>query len=135
VWEYSHAHNKEYIIDGDGPQVITNHPLHRYRSVAELPTDAPINTYDRYRTLLGRIQEQNGRYSTAFIKATNACVAARSPATNPAVAPSRTLWHGLYDIDARSLEIDFYLGDVLDAEQPGEVRIKRSGYRVFQLDC
>jgi len=54
---------------------------------------------------------------------------------NPAIVPSRTLWHGLYDIDARSLEIDFYLGDVPGAEQQGEVRVVRSDYRMFRLDC
>ena len=39
----------------------------------------------------------------------------------------RTLWHGIYDAAACSLEVSFYLGDEHDG------RVRRSPYLTFGL--
>ena len=39
----------------------------------------------------------------------------------------RTIWHGVYDIDARSIDVSFYLGDNEDGTD------RRSEYRTFEL--
>lgn len=139
VWEYSHAHNKEYIIEGDGgPQIMTNFLLHRYQSEEEMPED----DYDlglpfsRYRTLRRAIAEESGKITPEFMIAANASVAFEDKTfLRPAAAPTRTLWHNLYDTGERSMEVDFYLRDEPDPETPGRKRSARSGYFRFQLSC
>ena len=44
-----------------------------------------------------------------------------------AVSPARTLWHAFYDLEERSVEIDFYLGEGVDGE------IRRSDPQRFAL--
>ena len=39
----------------------------------------------------------------------------------------RTIWHAVYDIDARSIDVSYYLGDNEDGTD------RRSEYRSFQL--
>jgi hypothetical protein len=138
VWEYSHAHNKEYIIEGDGrPQIMTNFLLHRYQSVEEMPEeDEELGPFSRYRTLRRAIEAQSGKLTPEFMKQANACVAFDDKSfLRPAAAPTRTLWHNLYDTDERSMEVDFYLRDEPDPETPGRKRSARSGYSRFQLSC
>ncbi len=66
----------------------------------------------------------------------NACVAFDDKSfLRPAAAPTRTLWHNLYDTHERSMEVDFYLRDEPDPETPGRKRSARSGYFRFQLSC
>lgn len=132
VWEYSHAHNREYITDGGGkPQMITNHPLYKYHALSDLPheDDMKASSYTRYRTLADALHKQT-RYSKEFIKATN-CTVAVTKQTLPEQEgkPNRTLWHALYDIHDKSVEIDFYLGE--DPHSPRGDR--RSGYQTFRL--
>jgi hypothetical protein len=139
VWEYSHAHNKEYIIEGDGrPQIMTNFLLHRYQSVEEMPEEDEElgRPFSRYRTLRRAIEAQSGKLTPEFMKQANACVAFDDKSfLRPAAAPTRTLWHDLYDTDERSMEVDFYLRDEPDPETPGRKRSARSGYFRFQLSC
>ena len=40
---------------------------------------------------------------------------------------ARTIWHTLHDIDARRVEVSFYLGDTADGGD------RRSEYRSFEL--
>ena len=47
--------------------------------------------------------------------------------------PSRTIWHSLYDQEAGSVEISFYLGEALEPD--GAYRERRSDYATFVLDA
>lgn len=138
VWEYSYSSNKEYVIEGGGaPQIVTNHPLHRWKRIEDLPPaeEAKINSYDRYKTLSQKIQASAGKVSLDVIKETNACVAADdADSPPPGWARGRTLWHALYYPEERRAEVDFYLGDKSDPENPARTRIARSGYVEFRLN-
>ncbi|HLV81528.1 MAG TPA: C45 family peptidase [Chthonomonadaceae bacterium] len=132
VWEYSHAHNREYITEGGGkPQILTNHPLYKYKALSDLPheDDVKASSYTRYRTLTRALQKQE-KFSKEFIKAAN-CTVAVTNQTLPEQEgkPNRTLWHALYDLHDKSVEIDFYLGE--DPKSPRGDR--RSGYLSFRL--
>jgi hypothetical protein len=55
-------------------------------------------------------------------------VFAREITGNPdADTVGRTIWHAVYDIDARSIDVSFYLGDNEDGTD------RRSKYRTFGL--
>lgn len=125
VWEYSYAHNKEHIIDGsDKPQVVTNHPLHRYLTAA-LPDDQhQLGTYNRYKSLSSKA---SGKLSLEQIVENNCTVAVNDKQQG---TPHRTLWHSVYDTEDRSASIDFYLAE----DEKGKNGQKRSGYLKFKLD-
>lgn len=135
VWEYSHAHNKEYITPGEGkPQVITNHPVHKYKTMEEMPTENyGASSYSRYRRLQEEIGKADKKRSLETIKQTNQCVMQAKdmlPANaRPPRTPGRTLWHSVYDCQSKTLEVDFYLGEDKTALK-GQ---KRSGYLRFHL--
>ena len=57
----------------------------------------------------------------------------QSPPPEPQVV-NRTLWHALYYPEARRVDLDFYLGEAPDPNSPHGVKIRRSGYRSFQLE-
>ena len=137
VWEYSHARNREHIIDGGGQaQVVTNFGLHRYRSPDELPQDDhPQGSYNRYRQLRERIAGHEEKCDVAFAKEATAGVAYAGMTPPPPGRPlHRTLWHAIYLPGERAVELDFYLGDKPDPNEPDKTRIVRSGYRRFQLE-
>ncbi|GAA1953094.1 C45 family autoproteolytic acyltransferase/hydolase [Amycolatopsis minnesotensis] len=106
VWERG-AHDAEHVLTGDGPQCVTNHPLHRYPDTANLPadTDESMRTYERARTLAKNTGD--GTVSGASLRAAMDSVA--MPATPG--APWRTLWRSVFDHDARTMSTRFYLGD------------------------
>lgn len=133
IWEYSRAHNKEYITDGtEQPQIITNHPVHKYKTLESMPEETdPRSSYFRMRRLAQRIAEAKEKLSTDWIKETNLCVASQVSKAQPRGAVvGRTLWHALYDSTDKSMEIDFYLGD----DESSPTQQKRSGYLTFRLE-
>jgi hypothetical protein len=134
VWEHSRSHNREYVTDGGGaPQIVTNHPLFKYKRPEAMPVDAdPLGTYSRYRILRDRLTKSASTLSLDDVKRTNACVwIVDDPRAEPAKTPDRTLWHAVYDCTERSLDVDFYLGeDPTDAE----LGQRRSGYLKFRLE-
>ncbi|MBI1853760.1 MAG: hypothetical protein HYR85_25775 [Planctomycetes bacterium] len=131
VWEHSPSFNREYIVDGGGkPQIVTNHPLHRYASPQQMPHEdaLPWSSYTRYRALESRIAAATtGKLTIDAMKGANRCVSASIPAP-PGSKPDRTLWHALYDATDRSLSIDFYLGEGANGKEP-----RRSAYLSFRL--
>lgn len=134
VWEWSHARNKHYIIDGDGrPQITTNFMLHKYLATKELPEEsATFGSFNRYRNLAGRIAREQGNCTPAFMKANNQSVAC-TIATSPGRAANRTLWHALYDTHECRLDVDFYLRETADPENPNIPNVIRSPYVTITL--
>jgi len=134
IWEYSGAHNREYVTDGGGkPQIITNHPVHKYAKLEDMPKDdSPGSSYLRMRRLHEEISKAAGKASVDTMKNTNLCVAVpATPRPGNSRPPGRTLWHALYDCTDNSMSVDFYLGDDPNAPR-GQ---KRSGYLSFKLDA
>lgn len=67
-----------------------------------------------------------GPVDRADIRAANQRVAATTPVGEGqyrGASPARTLWHAVYDLSARRLAVDFYLG-----EGSGEGEVRRSPY-------
>ena len=122
VWEHSGAHNREHIVWADGPLVVTNHLLHRYRALGDLPAQ-PGNgaTYDRARYLTAAIN-QPGRLDPEQLKDIHSCVRIGEPGV-----PVRTLWHVVYDPATLTMQISFHLADTATGE-------RRTAYNTFRLD-
>jgi hypothetical protein len=137
VWEYSQAHNREYIIDNPGkPLVTTNFSLHRYLEGQRPPSaDKAKSVCPRYCILVDRIAKEPGKLSTDWIKETHKQVDAAKPSPKGSPRPpGRTLWHSLYVPEERRVQVSFYLRDEPDTERPGQIRIIRSEYLQFALE-
>jgi predicted choloylglycine hydrolase len=134
VFEFSPERDATAITDGKGPQCVTNHPVSKYASVDDLPADSQLSTYERYRALSAATKGKT-KFSMDEIMAINASVAVPPEASgNEAYAPGRTLWHSLYDADARTLRVKFYLGEKPDPESEGRVSLDYSPYLEFALE-
>jgi hypothetical protein len=136
VWEYSYAHNREYVIENPGkPLISTNFHLHRYLE-GNLPPSAKRaqKVCPRYAMLARRISAERGKLSLNFIIANQKAVNPTAPGPLLGlVPPVRTLWHALYFPDRRAVRVDFYLREEPDPDRPGKSRIVRSGYQEFVL--
>ena len=137
VWEYSHAHNREYIIeDPKRPLISTNFSLHRHMEGDRPPSAQKSEKIcARYCELAKRIAGESGKLTVDFIKQNHQAVAVAAPAAFfGGQSPVRTLWHSLYFPQQRKMQVSFYLGDEPDPEQPGKTRILRSDYLEFLLN-
>jgi hypothetical protein len=132
VWEYSQAHNREYIVDcGDKPLVTTNFSLHKHLKNGGPPTaDDARKVCPRYCILCDQIAKQTGKFSIDFIKENQHKVDATRPPRLPILPPGRTLWHALYVPEDRTVSVSFYLGD---KDNGGAKKIERTQYLSFHL--
>jgi hypothetical protein len=121
VWERD-THNAEHVVRStDAPMCVTNYLLHRHAGAGALPADRPdSNMYDRARTLQARIDA--APLSPDDIRAAMRAVRVEGP--DPV---ARTLWSALYDLDERSLTVEFYLGEGEDRRQ------RRSGDLTYRF--
>jgi hypothetical protein len=146
VYENSTGRNVQYVIDGTGqPQVVTNFQLSKHPTPETMPGGSLTfenNAFWRYRELTDQIARRQGGFTPDQLKANNACVnilnlveMLRADPTQRSVAEaasSRTVWHSLYDQQAGSVEVSFYLGE--DIQPDGTRRERRSDYLTFTLD-
>jgi hypothetical protein len=112
VWEHSPGHNREHIVEPSASDrmVCTNHLLHRWPEISELPDDPLLDgtaalTYQRYRTLHGAVSK-GALVDRDDIREQFAEVGFTAP-----VPMARTFWHAIYDLDDPALEVCFYLRD------------------------
>ena len=134
VWEYSQAHNREYIIENpDKPLITTNFSLHRHLEGKDVPSAAKAKEVcGRYCDLAERVAKEPGKPTVEFIKECHKC-ADLVNAPPPGRAPTRTLWHALYFPEGRKVQVSFYLRDEADPADARKTRIARSGYLEFAL--
>jgi hypothetical protein len=120
-----------HIIEGKGePLITTNFSLHRYPDLDNLP-----EKFNRYRSLRAQCMEHEGKYDLEFIRAASRKVMFNSGAPlAEGYALVRTIWHALYFPSERSMEVDFYLGEEEDPDNPDSTRARRSGYLSFALE-
>jgi Acyl-coenzyme A:6-aminopenicillanic acid acyl-transferase len=135
IWEYSQAHNREYIIENPGkPLVATNFSQHRYLVDGKPPPVEKVKgVCSRYCLLNDRLGAQMDKLTVDIIKETHKLVDAHFTPPGANRTPTRTLWHALYVPEKRSLEISFYLHDEPDPDKPGKSRDVRSGYLEFAV--
>jgi predicted choloylglycine hydrolase len=60
IFEFSPNRNRSYIIDGDGPQCITNHLVFHHQKIDELPKTDPGSSLKRYKMLDESTKEKKG---------------------------------------------------------------------------
>lgn len=129
VIEWEAVTKKLHIVEGGRkPQVVTNHLLSAHPDGLKRPDDGPGGSFTRYKKLRKEI-DPRGKMSKAEIIAFHKSV--MPPGSGAAVGQpvGRTLWHSIYDLKARTLEISFYLRDDPAAER-GQ---KRTPYLRFGL--
>jgi hypothetical protein len=137
VWEYSHAHNREYIVENPGkPLITTNFSLHSYLEDGKPPSSKGAEkACPRYCILADKLGGHQGKLGVDQIKEIHKLVdMTKTPPKSSPWAPTRTLWHALYSPERRSMQISFYLRDEPDTSQPEGIRIVRSSYREFKLE-
>lgn len=134
VFEFSPLRHGTSIVDGDGPQCVTNHPVSNYKSVDEFPEDSQLSTYRRYRTL-SAATEGKDEFTLEDIILINASAAIAPRASKSETrAPGRTLWHSLYDVETLTLRVKFYLGEKPDPADETRVIFEYTPYLEFGLD-
>jgi hypothetical protein len=133
VFEFSPQRNGVAVVDGSGPQCVTNHLVSNYKSPDEFPKTGNTNSYDRYRALYGATKD-GGKFSIDQMKAVNASVAfVPGPLDSPDYPPTRTLWHALYDLDEGSVSVRFYLRDGVDPSDKAKTVGEYTEYMTFKL--
>lgn len=136
VWEYSQAHNKEFIIENPNqPLVMTNFSLNLHLNQGRPPSpEQAASVCKRYSLLARELAMPPGRISEEFVNETHKKVDAELPqSADKSRPPIRTFWHALYYPEQRRLRISYYLHDDPVPGQPGQVRVVRSNYLEFEL--
>ena len=136
VFEFSPLRNRTFMVDGDGPQCVTNHLISKYDSINQVPKgkNSIRGSFSRLEILRRECKKGSG-FSLDEIKKINAKVADQPYISNDRIyAPGRTLWHSIYDLDERKLSVKFYLGEKPDPKDKKKVIINYSDYVDFKLD-
>jgi predicted choloylglycine hydrolase len=133
IFEFSPNRNRSYIIDGDGPQCITNHLVFHHQEIDEFPKTDLSWSMRRYKMLDESIKAQK-KFTLEEIAAIHARVAVPPHApSSPEFAPGRTLWYAQYDLDRRTLTVKFYLGEKPDPEDEKRVILEYSSPKMYEL--
>lgn len=138
VWEYSFAHNKEYIIENPGkPLVMTNFSINQHLDDNKPPSaDEARKVCKRYALLTETLNTSSGLLSEELISQTHKRVdAVWSQAADPSRPPVRTFWHALYYPEERRVKYSFYLHDEAVNADANSVRVVRTPYIEFRLDA
>ncbi|HSF83112.1 MAG TPA: C45 family peptidase [Anaerolineales bacterium] len=149
VYENSTGRNVQHVIEGTGqPQLVTNHQLHKHPTPETIPGGPPriedVGSFWRYRRLSDQIASHHGSFTPEEMKANNDCVNSlmvveAATSADPARreqfygANARTVWHSLYDQQAGTLEVSFYLGEEVQAD--GTHLERRSDYLKVALEA
>jgi len=133
VFEFSPNRNRSYIIDGSGPQCVTNHLVFLHQKVEEFPETDLNSSMRRYKVLHESIRAKK-KFTIEEIADINARVASPPIAPkNPQAAPGRTLWYAQYDLENLTLTVKFYLGEKPDPENEKKVILEYSPQKVYSL--
>ena len=131
VWEYSEAHNKEYIIESPGkPLVLTNFNLSKHMDGSNPPSaELARATCRRYAFLADKLAATPTGISEVALRDIHKVVDAKAPAkADQKRPPIRTFWHAFYYPEQRRVKFSYYLRDDGD-------RVVRSDYQEFRLEA
>ena len=133
IFEFSPTRNRSYVIDGVGPQCVTNHLVFLHQKVEKFPETGLNWSMRRYKMLDESIRAK-GKFTLDEIAAINARVAGPPNAPgNPEIAPGRTLWYAQYDLENLTLTVKFYVGEKPDPENEKRVILEYSPVKVYKL--
>jgi len=131
VWEYSEAHNKEYIIESPGrPLVMTNFTMYKRMDGSNPPTaDLARAECRRYAYLSETLAATPAGITEAALRQIHEKVDAQAPAKpDQKRPPIRTFWHAFYYPEQRRVKFSYYLHDDGD-------HVVRSDYQEFRLEA
>jgi penicillin V acylase-like amidase (Ntn superfamily) len=135
VWEYSEAHNQEYVIENPGqPLFMTNFTLHDQLENGMPPSaEKARSVCKRYAYLKDKLA--TGTFDDQAIRRFHQTVDAQmSQAADTTAPPERTLWHAFYYPEDRRVRVSYYLRDEPHPTEPRFVRPVRSEYQEFRLE-
>jgi hypothetical protein len=135
VWEYSRAHNKEFIIENPGkPLVMTNFTLHTHLENGLPPSaDNARPVCKRYAYLTEKLATKKLDDKTVR-EFHEGCDAQMSQAADPSRPPMRTFWNALYYPEDRRVRLSYFLGEEPYPGDPRLVKQIRSDYVEFKLE-
>jgi predicted choloylglycine hydrolase len=134
IFEFSSARNRSHIIDGDGPQCVTNHLVSLHQNVDEFPETGLNWSLRRYKVLDKMIKAKK-TFTLEEIATINSQVAIPPNAPpDPTMALGRTLWYAQYDLDNLTLTVKFYLSEKPDPENEKKVILEYSPPKIFKLE-
>jgi hypothetical protein len=135
IWEYSEAHNKEFIIENPGrPLVMTNFSVNRHLDQDKPPSAEQARSVCKRYSLLTEQLSTGGLLSEDFIRQTHKKVDAElAPDADSSRPPIRTFWHALYYPEQRRAKFSFYLHDGPAVGVSNRVNVVRSPYLEFHL--
>ncbi|MFC2164990.1 C45 family autoproteolytic acyltransferase/hydrolase [Acidobacteriota bacterium] len=133
IFEFSPNRNRSYIIDGQGPQCITNHLVFHHPEIGDVSDKNPGDSLRRFKTL-GDATSEKKKYTLEEMEAINNRVAvAPSSSSHPEYAPGRTLWYAQYDLDELTLTVRFYLREKPDPNDESKMICEYSKPQTFKL--
>lgn len=134
IFEFSPTRNRSIIIDGDGPQCVTNHLVFHHQKVDEFPETDLSWSMRRYKMLYESIRAKE-KFTVGEIAGINESVAVPPNAPpDPAITPGRTLWYAQYDLENLELAVKFYLGEEPDPEDEKKVILEYSPVNIYVLN-
>lgn len=118
VAELSASDLKWHFTDNAGkPQILTNHALYKYPNISAFPQVPATDEYDsfnRYRRLDAYVANHTGKFSPADVSSSMALVYANTALAMEGGSPPlpmRTVWTSLFDLEDRSVTVQFYEHD------------------------
>ena len=133
IFEFSPNRNRSYVIDGNGPQCVTNHLVFHHQKIEEFPETGLNGSMRRYKMLEESIKAKK-KFTLEEIEAINKSVAVPPNALdNPQYASGRTLWYAQYDLENLTLTVKFHLGEKPDPENEKRVILEYSPKKVYEL--
>jgi penicillin V acylase-like amidase (Ntn superfamily) len=133
IFELSAGGNRGYIIDGKGPQCVTNHLVFNHEKTLEKYKNNPTSSLRRYTKLEESIRAK-AKFSLEEIAAINSEVAVPPGVhSNPEIALPRTLWYAQYDLENLTLTVKFYLSEKPDPTNEKMATLEYSPLMTFEL--
>jgi predicted choloylglycine hydrolase len=133
IFEFSPIRNRSYVMDGYGPQCVTNHLVFHHQKIEDFPETDLNWSMRRYKMLYESVRAKE-KFTLEEIAAINARVAIPPNAPgNPPAAPGRTLWYAQYDSDDLTLTVKFYLGEKPDPKDEKRVILEYSPMMTYKL--
>jgi hypothetical protein len=120
VYEISGEDGSSHFTDSQGkPMILTNHAIFLYPDPQKFPAwDAKdtYNTFRHFKLLWDFAQQHQGKFTPEDVNSALAKLYAnveRAPLFHPEAKPTpkRTLFHDLFDSQALTLDVKFYLKD------------------------
>ncbi|MEJ2629473.1 MAG: carcinine hydrolase/isopenicillin-N N-acyltransferase family protein, partial [bacterium] len=125
IFEFSRQRNQTFIIDNNGIQCITTHLISNH----DTSNVGSVKNLEKLKSMTSA----KDKFTLEEIKEINNTVSPKMT-YHPLYVPSRTLWHSMYDLDAKTLQVKFYLGETKNPKNKNKIITHYTKYLEFSLD-